>query len=80
MLHTKFVKIGTVVLEKKMLMYKDGHQPIAISHPIDSGALKKYKYSVGYYKFVLAHLPLPPLPFTILYTHVFEKKLLISMA
>ena len=42
MLHTKFGKIGPVVLEKKMLMHDarrtiddDGRQPIAIGHQSD---------------------------------------------
>ena len=39
MLYTKLVKIGPVVLEKKMLTH-DGHQPIAIDHLSDSGDRK----------------------------------------
>ena len=47
MLHTKLVKIGPVVLDKKMLTddarrttHDDGRQPIAIGHLSDSGDLK----------------------------------------
>ena len=39
MIHTKFVKIGKVVLEKKIITH-DGCQPIAIGHLSDSGDLK----------------------------------------
>ena len=38
MIHTKFVKIGKVVLEKKIITH-DGRQPIAIGHLSDSGDL-----------------------------------------
>ena len=34
------VKIGSVVLKKKVLTDDDGRQPIAICHPSDSGDLK----------------------------------------
>ena len=50
MLHTKFGKIGLVVLEKKMLthdarrMTDDDGQPIAIGHLSYSGDLKRYFY------------------------------------
>ena len=38
-IHTKFVKIGKVVLEKKIITH-DRRQPIAIGHLSDSGDLK----------------------------------------
>ena len=38
---SNLVKIGPVVLEKKMLTNDDGRQPIAIGHLSDSGDLKK---------------------------------------
>ena len=40
MLYTKLVKIGPVVLKKKMVAHDDGSQPIAIGHLNDSGDLK----------------------------------------
>ena len=40
MLHTNLVKIGLVVLERKMLTDDDGRQPTAIGHLSDSGDLK----------------------------------------
>ena len=43
MFHASFVKIGPIVLEKKMLM-DNGSQTIAIVHPSDSGDLKIVKY------------------------------------
>ena len=42
MLHTNLVKIGLVVLEKKMLTDEDGRQPKAIGHLSDSRDLQTF--------------------------------------